>query len=284
MPEIVNPYRRSIVAAACLTLAFSAPAAAALALVVLLGWTPIILFFAAAFWGLLYLALLITWFMGVRDKRRIREFLESTRPLIRWTYMEHEWNEIAQKEWAEEKDDWKIQIFGLTFIFGLVGVLTGLMLLDEDIFFLPMCSAVGIGGGFLLGVVIAASNYLAAKIDYATSKPVVALGENEIYYGGQYFRANGGNYAIRNVALNKGPPATLEIQVYSHPSFSKTHGDLTWTIQIPPQLVKEVELRIPSIKVVKDDFEEDLSDLDEAEENSSNEPVKSPETRKRGLE
>ena len=69
----------------------------------------------------------ITWSMGQIVIRQIEAFLASDRPLLRWTYTSAEWQEIQERQWAEDKEDWKLQLGGLTFIFGLVGLLVGLM-------------------------------------------------------------------------------------------------------------------------------------------------------------
>jgi len=61
-----------------------------------------------AFFTLLALALITVWVLGALQTRRARAFLESERPLVRWTYSEEELRQLKETLWKDEKDELKV--------------------------------------------------------------------------------------------------------------------------------------------------------------------------------
>jgi hypothetical protein len=188
----------------------------------------------------------ITWGMGQIVIRQIEAFLASDRPLLRWTYTPAEWQEIQDRRWAEDKEDWKLQLGGLTFIFGLVGLLVGLMGMGNGLN--PFVTTpIGLAFGLSVGVVVAGGSHLAARQAYLGDEPCqVVLAVGEFFYGGQYFRASGDRKRIESVEFKRGHPSELVLNTYSWNIRSSTEDE--WDISVPPRLTDQVEAILPSLQ------------------------------------
>ena len=218
-----------------------------------------------ALFGLL---LLIVWLLGEVRRRRAADFLASDRPLVHWTYAPQEWQEIMGEKWEEAKGDWKLTAGCLTGLFGLVGLLVGLMIMADDMSshqpFLETAielisggligTALGALAGALIGLPVARGNYLAARKLYRRSLPgQVAVAATEFYVNGHYFDANGAT--IQGVDFQPGTPATLTISTY-YWRFRRPPED-EWVIVVPRRMVEQVEEVIPQIVVSEPDREEE---------------------------
>jgi len=263
-PRIAHPYQQAfppllslIVLGFIVTLGSS--------IMVRLGvWeTPIVAILSGSFGLLFGLVLLITWAMGRMQIKKIEDFLAGNRPLIRWTYTPEEWENLKEAKWEEEKGDWKIQLGCLTFLFGLVGLLTSLLIAASDTSFDLYTietigelvfgglggAAIGAAAGGAIGLAVAGGSHLAARKAYHQPTPgEVALAPTEIYANGQYFRANGGT--IESVEFQPETPAQLIIVTYT---WYKRPGEEEWVIFVPPRLVEEIETIVPQIAVIRSD-------------------------------
>ena len=218
-----------------------------------------------ALFGLL---LLIVWLLGETQRRRAAAFLASDRPLVRWTYTPQEWQEITDEKWEEVKGDWKLTEGCLTGLFGLVGLLVGLMITADDISshqpFLETAielisggfigTALGALAGALIGLPVAGGNYLSARQLYRRSLPgKVAVASTEFYVNGHYFTANGPT--IQGVDFQPGTPATLTISTY-YWRFRRPPEE-EWVIVVPRRMMEQVQEVIPQIVVSEPDREEE---------------------------
>jgi hypothetical protein len=218
-----------------------------------------------ALFGLL---LLIVWLLGESQRRRAAAFLASDRPLVRWTYTPQEWQEITDEKWEEVKGDWKLTAGCLTGLFGLVGLLVGLMIAADDISshqpFLEIAielipggligTALGALVGVLIGLPVAGGNFLAARKLHRRSLPgQVAVASTEFYVNGHYFEANGAT--IQGVDFQPGRPAILTISTY-YWRFRRPPED-EWVIVVPRRMVEQVREVIPQIAVSEPDREEE---------------------------
>ena len=208
--------------------------------------------------GLLILfgiAWVAAWVSGQWQLGRIRAFLTSNRPLLRWTYSPEEWQEIRDAAWQEQQGDWRVQLGCMTVIFGLIGLLIGGMIgLDEGLEEAVLYGLAGGFGGLLLGGVlggaVAAGNYLAVRSAYRRTEPaLVALAPHEIYANDQYFRGDGYSTYVKQARMLPAEPGiphrlVLELKVPPKP---RSPRDETWEVVVPSRLVKEVEDVIPRL-------------------------------------
>lgn len=200
-----------------------------------------------AFFGLL---LLVIWILGIRQMRRAKAFLESERVLVSWTYSTAEWQQLKETLWQEEKGDWKVQFGCLTFLLGLAGLLTGIMLgWQEGLLAVLTQGLVGlmVGGlaGSALGVLVAGSNYWSARQAHNNPEPgLVALGVNEIYASDDYFKGDEVNSYIRDVKLTRDKTVTLVLELVFPPR-PRMPSEEQWSILVPPQWVERVEEILP---------------------------------------
>ena len=204
---------------------------------------------------LFVIAWVVAWLAGLRQLGRIRAFLASNRPLLRWDYTPEEWREIREANWQEERGDWRIQFGCLAFLLGLVGLLVGAMVgFDEGLEEAMIYGLAGGGGGLLfgglLGGVVAAGNHLAVRSAYHQAEPgIVALAPHEIYANDQYFRGNGQTTYLKRASLlpaepNVPPRLLLELKVPPRP---RTSSDQEWEVMVPPRLVQAVEAVLPRL-------------------------------------
>ncbi len=245
-----NPYQRAIVTLAGLA-GFSL-----LAMLAILGLSsaglanPALTWVGFVFFVILSLMWIIIWLLGLRKVRRAKAFLESDRPLVRWTYSAAEWQQYKKAVWQDESGDWKIQWGCLTLLLALAGLLTGIMLgLDGDFHEVIVNGVIGLvlGGlaGGVIGALVAGGNYWGIRQAYLRSEPgQVALGVNEIYANDEYFKGNGESSYIREAKIHRGNPTTLEFQLVVPPR-PRMPSEEQWLILVPSQWVERVEEILP---------------------------------------
>jgi hypothetical protein len=247
-----DPYRRGLIAPLWLTIlallgTFVAWGVSALGLT-----SYIFLAIAACFFALFGLITLIVWVWGRTHMRRAAEFLASDRPLVHWTYSTLEWERFKETAWEEEGGDWKVQLGCLTVLFAITGALTGILIgADESLVQALVGGAIGLlGGGIIGGIiggVVAGSQHLAMRRVYAQSEPgEVALGHDEIYALGNYFKGNEKSSYVRRVTLHHDAPVRLHIEIQLPP---RVRGPVeeAWMLPVPAQMIEAVEAVLPEI-------------------------------------
>ena len=244
---LVNPYEHALYPLAALSGLFLPPALLALGLALAgrqdhpLMLPALIGTIAFAIFGLMLLAV---WLLGRRQMGQIRAFLDSDRPLEHWFYTPEEWQEIQETIWRDEEGDWRVQFGCMAFLLGLVGLLVGVLLgIEEDlgqaVLWGAAGAAIGAMAGALLGALVAGGNYLAARRAYLRPRPdQVALGPDEIYANGVYFRGDGETRRIYEAKLEAGDPALLVVQAW---------GLEEWQIVVPARMVEAVQAAIPRL-------------------------------------
>jgi hypothetical protein len=251
-PPTNDPYRRGLIAPLWLTtLALLVTLVAwGVSAVGLTGY--IFLVIAVCFLALFGGITLIVWLSGRMQIRRATEFLASDRPLVRWTYSTAEWERLMGTGWEEEGGDWKVQLGCLTVLFAITGALTGVLIgADEDFVQALLGGAIGlVGGGVVggvIGAVVAGSQHLAMRRAYTQSEPgEVALGRDEVYVLGNYFKGNGHSSYVRRVTLNRDAPVRLHIEIQLPPRVRGPVED-AWMLPVPPQMVEAVEATLPQM-------------------------------------
>jgi hypothetical protein len=211
---------------------------------VVIGWI---------FFGFSVLVILAAWLTGGLRVQRGRAFMESERPVVRWTYSQLEWREMRAAAWQAESQDWKVTWGCLGGLFALIGLLTGMMVgLEEGIWEVVKYGGlgllVGVGVGALLGGLVAGGNQLGAWLDYRNTDPGrVALAPGEIYTCGDYFKSDGGAAQILEASLKGGSPALLKLRLHFPPRV-RLPDEEEWEIQIPRRCLAEVEALLEKIK------------------------------------
>ncbi|HOT92900.1 MAG TPA: hypothetical protein PLJ78_13275 [Anaerolineae bacterium] len=253
-PPTSDPYRRAVIAPLWLTiLAFLcmlvALGAAALRITNYAFFAIVTVFFVL--FGGVTLGVEV-W--GRVQMRRADEFLASDRPVVRWKYALPEWERLKEAVWQEEGGDWKIQLGCLTVLFAITGLLTGLLIgFEESLGKALLGGAIGlVGGGVIggvIGAVVAGSQHLMVRKAYAQDEPgEVALGHDEVYALGNYFRGNGKTSHVRRVTLqhneDKSVWLRIEIQLPPRPRGS---SEEVWMLPVPSQMVEAVEKALPLI-------------------------------------
>jgi hypothetical protein len=252
--KIRNPYRSALVSLGGLLGLFSLPTL--MAAIMLIRGTAnqpiaVLPFIGAGLFLLFGLAWIIALAAGQIKVGRMKAFLRSQRALISWRYTDEEWEQIKEARWQEEHADWRIQLGCLTGLFGLIGLLTGLMLGAEDGWIEAITSAFIWGaawtaGGGLIGGVLAGGSHLAARLAYRDPVPGhVALAPDEILANSDYFRGDGTRRYIREARLEPGDPTRLLIQVWS-PKL-KGAAEEEWDVVVPHRLRGTVEAVLPLI-------------------------------------
>ncbi len=244
-----DPYRRGLIAPLWLTVLALFGTLVAVGTTVI-GLTDaffllIAVFFLALFGGIT----LIVWIWGRAQMRRAAEFLASDRPLVRWKYSTLEWERLKEAVWEEEGGDWKVQLGCLTVLFAITGALTGLLIgANEGVGQAILSGVLGIlGGGAIggvIGAVVAGSQHLAMRRAYLHSEPgEVALGRDEVYALGNYFKGNGTSSYVRRVTLHHDTTSSsvwlrIEIQLPPRP---RGASEETWMLPVPPHKIEAVE-------------------------------------------
>lgn len=265
--DLRNPHSRAMNAMWFLIFFITLIFSGSILLVLFQDWTPAILLITGLLFFLFYLIQILMWISGWLQAIKAKKFLDSMRPIIRWTYSQAEWHQIQVERWLEEKDDWKLQLFGVTFIFGITGVITSAAIYLDDIPTMLVSSGICITLSFMLGLVISAGNHVAAKIENAHGNPAVAIGANEIFHDNQYFKANGRSKFIRSITFDKNL-MELKIKTSDRSWWLKTPHNEEWLIKVPEIMANDVErLLIPKVETSK---EEDYG-IEEIDENTQQE-------------
>jgi hypothetical protein len=208
----------------------------------------IAVFFLALFGGIT----LIVWLWSRAQIQRAAAFLAGDRPLVRWTYSRQEWERLMGAGLAEEGGDWKVQFGCLTVLFGIAGALTGVLIgANESLGRAILGGVLGaLGGGAaggVIGAVVAGSQHLAMLRAYARSTPgEVALGRDEVYAFGNYFKGNGSTSYVRRVTLHNDAPVRLHIEIQLPPR-ARGPVEAAWMLPVPPQISEMVEEVLPII-------------------------------------
>lgn len=211
-----------------------------------LGWigTTFFVIFALIWWSI--------WLLGWLQARRARAFLESSRPLVRWTYSAAEWQQLKEVVWQEERSDWKVQWGCLALLLALTGLLTGILIgLEEGLAEVIVNGGVGflLGGlaGSVIGALVAGGNYLGARQAYLHPEPgQVALAQDEIYAHPDYFKGNGRSSYIQSAKIQPGNPATLELELVFPPR-PRMPSQEQWIIPLPASWLTRVEEVLPEL-------------------------------------
>jgi hypothetical protein len=254
MERTRNPYRSALIPLGGLLGLFSLPTLIA-AIMLISGTTnqpiAVLPFVGAGLFLLFGLAWLIALVAGQVKAGQMKAFLHSQRALISWSYTDEEWEQIKEAKWQEECADWRLQLGCLTGIFGLAGLLTGLMIGAEEGWAEAITSgltwgAAGIACGGLIGSVIAGGSHLSARLAYRDPVPdQVALAPDEILANGDYFRGDGTRRYIRSARLEPGDPAQLVIQTWS-PKLGGS-AEEEWIVAVPRRMRETVEATLPLI-------------------------------------
>lgn len=204
-------------------------------------------------WGIV---LLIMGIWGMIQLRRMRDFLKSSRPLIRWRYTEEEWAPVWEAEQRDRRERALMAPGCSAALFGLIGLLVGALVgADEGS---AETIAVKGGSGLLIGAIIGgiigATIVLGGNIAHhllhrRTRPPVVALGPAEILYGNGYFRSNGITHYITHVQLRPAvdTPWPLLVITLRNPRPRGAYNE-TWEIPIPARIVEPLTSILPSIR------------------------------------
>jgi hypothetical protein len=229
---------------------------------VLLGWLEdwayVLAFISGGLWAIFSLVMVITWLVGRVTAGKLKEFVASSRPLLRWTHDLEEWRQVIEVDWQENKGYWKVQLGCLTFIFGLTGLLTGGMIgFDEGLVEAVAGGMIGALAGAMvgatIGAVVAGGNYLATRRAYTQTDPgQVILGPDEIFANGDYFRADGDERRLLSANFDPDDPATLVIMTQA-PTLRGRLVEQEWRIFIPHRLHEEVEAVLPRLRIGETD-------------------------------
>jgi hypothetical protein len=205
-----------------------------------------VLWFGLTLLGFFSLMLLIAGVVGLAQMRSARKFLDSERVLVRWTYSHSEWQRFKEIRWQKDKKALKDQVITLMSAVALMGVTVGVWIgwgqgiRDAVLKGLAGLLAGGLAGS-LLGPLLAAGDYWVARRLYKRTEPgEVALGVDEIFAGGDYFRVKGKDQYVRSIKLQTGPAAVLEIQLLNS-------GETQWTIPVPAMSIEQVEAVLPRL-------------------------------------
>jgi hypothetical protein len=198
----------------------------------------------AAFFGVMLLVILGA---GIVRGREIADFVGGDRPMVRWTYTPDEAASIRAERWEEERADWKVQFGCLTGLFGIVGVLVGIMGYFSGELDPLIATGAGLAFGAAVGGVVALANHAGARAERgATGRVSVALGIGEFTFDGEYFRERGAEHVIERMRLEDGAVPDLVIETWSHPWYQRTPLEREWHIPVPSEQVDAVRRLVES--------------------------------------
>jgi len=251
-PPTNDPYRRGLTAPLWLTLLalLATLAAWGLSAAGLIGSVFPIL--GVSFFALFGILTLAVWVWGHTQMHRAAAFLASDRPLVRWTYSPSEWERIKETAWTEEGGDWKIQLGCLTVLFAITGLITGILIgADEGVGEAIVGGVLGLVGGGVFGAIIGAAvaggNHLGALRTRKQAQPgEVALGRDEVYALGNYFKGNGKSSYVRRVTLHRDAPTRLHVEIQL-PARVRGPVEEAWMLPVPPQMIEAVEEVLPIV-------------------------------------
>ena len=106
------------------------------------------------------LSIVLVVILGARalQRRQLRAFVASKRSMVRWAYTPQEAARIRAARWDEERADWRLQLFCLTGLAGMVGALVGLIGYLSGALDPLVPIGVGLGLGAVVGGAVAAAN------------------------------------------------------------------------------------------------------------------------------
>ncbi|MBN1248219.1 MAG: hypothetical protein JXC32_11215 [Anaerolineae bacterium] len=245
--RIPHPHHRGMVVIAGLVLLSLIPILAGIGLVLTdqSGYGTALIFIGGLLLFIFGVSLAVAWWSGRREIDRIRDFLASDRPLIRWTYGPEIWADIQAARWMAQLGDARLQLGCLAAMFAVVGLLTGgLIGADEGVRELLLGGLMGAGGGALVGLAIggtiAGASRLGARRALGQGPETVALGRDEIYANGQYFRGDGDATYIVAARIESEEAfmiLAVDLQMPRRPRMPETQ---TWEIAVPPEARREV--------------------------------------------
>jgi len=200
--------------------------------------------------GIAFSILFLTWIVLVIRRSiiasRMKDFLESSRVLVQWSYSPEQWKQMRESVWQEQQGDWRIQLGCLTVLFGIVGLLTGVLIGMEEGFAEAVIGglaglAAGLVPGAVIGTVVSRINILINRSAYADSVPAhAALGHQEILFNEQYFRGNSSTRYIQNACFGAGEQASELIIRIWWPQ-PRTDPEKEWSIPVPNDMREQVE-------------------------------------------
>jgi hypothetical protein len=253
MMTIAHPYREGLIVLGLLCGLFAVLAAVSGGLA-LAGWlTPVWAVVAGVFvlcWALMLAAI---WGWGMFKLRQMKDFVSSTRPLIRWCYTPDEWALIQEEQELAQREGLLLAPGCLAVLCAIVGVLVGSMLgFDTGIAEALLGGGVGLLSGAavggLLGATVAGGNYLAHRWAHQHDQQMcVALGATEMLYGHAYFRSNDVTHFIEKISLDvQEVPPYLVVELQN----PKLLGDDTesWAILVPQRVVASLKRVLPEVR------------------------------------
>lgn len=98
----------------------------------------------------------LTVLWGERQVRQIRDFLESDRPQVRWTYTPEEWAALRESHRQEAQETRQLPVGCLAFLLGVAGLLVGGGVAARSTAFSPHDweALLEIGGGAVAGALV----------------------------------------------------------------------------------------------------------------------------------
>jgi len=200
--------------------------------------------------GIAFGILFLTWIILIIRRSviasRMENFLSSSRVLVQWSYSPEQWKQMRESVRQEAKGDWRIQMGCLTVLFGIVGLLTGVMIGADEGFTEAVIGGLigllaGLAPGAVIGTVVSRINIIISRGSYADNIPAhVALGHQEILFNDEYFRGNSISRYIQNAQFGKGEQASELIISIWWPQ-PRTDPEKEWTIPVPDYMREEVE-------------------------------------------
>ncbi len=211
------------------------------------SWSIVFYILGGILFALFFLGWIILRIRSHLTTAKMKDFLRH-RALVQWSYSEEEWKIMRETLWQEEKGDWRVQLGCLTFLFALVGLLTGGMIgADEGIPEALAGAVIGLLAGLIPGAVIGAVvsrvNHLIRRRNYADPLPAhVALGVQEVLFNDEYFRAGGRIRYIQKAELSGGE---LILSLW-WPQI-RTDPEKEWRIPVPEYMRQETEAILDKI-------------------------------------
>jgi hypothetical protein len=196
--------------------------------------------------------------LGQRQVRLIRDFLQSGRVCVHWTYTQAEWDALREKNYKESKEYRMLPLGCLAFMLGIAGLMVGAGVVANETssldFGLDRLLEIAAGGllgalagavvGALIGGVVVLGNTQTAKQVYRQMEPgQVALSKDEIYALGEYTRADGSSSEVRQVEWERSIPAHMLLTIATW--FPRRQEEV-WDIMVPERVQAQVEELFPA--------------------------------------
>jgi hypothetical protein len=215
----------------------------------------------------------IIFLWGQHQVGQIRNFLESDRPQVRWTYTQAEWTAMREARWQEAREQLFLPLGCLAFLFGIAGLLVGGALAVDQVsssnLDLEEWLTIALGGvagalagglaGGLMGGVVTLGNWLAALQSYRQIEPgAVALNEQEIYALGRYVKIDGGSTRLVQVEWERGFPTKLLLTIST--AQPRRRREELWDIVVPERVLAQVEPMFPQSPPPEENLDEGETD------------------------